>query len=86
MQFKISDQLSVRKIENEIFILNRKDSRLHTFNGTGAALWETMQTDGSCNALIKKLTETYNVDPPTAEKDVTDFLNELIAVHLIEQL
>jgi hypothetical protein len=86
MRIKVSDQLSIRKIENEIFILNRKDSLLHSFNGTGALLWETLQTAESSEALVEILTEKYEIDRAAAENDIMEFLNELSSVHLIERV
>jgi 16S rRNA G966 N2-methylase RsmD len=84
MRIKLSDNLSIRKIENEVFILNRKNSQLHTFNGSGALLWEALQRESSSEVLADTLTEKYAIDRETAGKDVIEFIDRLRKVHLIE--
>ena len=86
MRYKIADQLSIRRIENDIFILNRNDSHLHTFNESGAELWSAIESNDSSEALLETLIRTYDVDRVVAEKDVDDFLAELMAMHLITPL
>jgi hypothetical protein len=86
MKFKIAEHLSVRKIDNEVFILNRNDSHLHTFNESGAALWKAMERCDSSNAMVDEILLVYEVDRDQAEKDVSEFLSELLSEHLIESL
>jgi len=86
MQFRLNEHLSVRKIENEIFVLNRKDSKLHTFNDSGVMLWEAIQHCNSSEALVDSLLLHYEVDRGIAEKDVQEFLGELFTIQLIESL
>jgi len=86
MQFKLNDLLSVRKIENEIFVLNRKTSKLHTFNDSGAILWEALGTSSNSEDLVRVMCDKYEVDHFSAEKDVAVFLDELCQINLIEPL
>ena len=86
MKYKLAESLSIRKIENELFILNRKDSRLHTFNESGIVLWEAMQHLDSSEPMVETLLNKYEVDRETAEKDVVGFLSEMQELHLLEIL
>jgi hypothetical protein len=84
MKYKISADLSVRKIENEIFVLNRKNSNLHSFNKTGAFLWEMAQQGKNADEMLKALTDKYDVSIETAQKDVGDFFVLLQTNGLVE--
>jgi hypothetical protein len=86
MKFKIAEQLSVREIDNEVFILNRNDSHLHTFNESGAALWKAMGRCDSSDAMVDEIMLQYEVNRDQAEKDVAEFLSDLLTMHLIESL
>jgi hypothetical protein len=84
MNFKLSNDLSVRKIDAEIFVLNRKDSRLHAFNDTGALLWELVQKFQSSTPLVQALIDNYEVDQASAEKDVEAFIRDLFNAGLLD--
>jgi hypothetical protein len=84
MNFSISKELSVRKIEGEVFIFNRKNSHIHSFNKSGAFLWDVAEKSASCTQLVDALCAKYEVDRETAEKDADEFLAQLQQLGLIE--
>ena len=50
-----------------------------TLNGTGRFLWEQLENETSQEALVVALLAAYEVDRPTAERCVGEFLEKLIA-------
>ena len=48
-----------------------------TVNSTGAYLWELLEQEQTESALVKALTDRYEVDKSTAEADVAAFLRKL---------
>jgi len=78
--------LSVRKIENEIFVFNRQDSRIHSFNETGAFLWECVENTDDSAEILQQLLDTYAIDNNEAEKDIIAFLEQLCDVGLMEKV
>ncbi len=56
---------------------NANDNILITMNSSGAFVWELLQSEISYDEIIKKLTDTYNVDEATAKKDTDNFLCKL---------
>lgn len=56
-----------------------------TLNGTAAFLWEALQSDTNEDALAKKLTEAYEIDEVTAQKDVSVFLHKLREAGLLDE-
>ncbi|MDD5675955.1 MAG: PqqD family protein [Chitinivibrionales bacterium] len=69
--------LAVRKIAEEIFIYHRQGGFIHSFNETGAFLWEKLDECGPApDVLAQHLMESYEVDPVTARADINAFLTE----------
>ena len=56
-----------------------------TLNGTAAFLWDALQSDTNEDALAKKLTEAYEIDEVTAQKDVSVFLHKLREAGLLDE-
>ena len=83
MKMTISDSLSVRKIGDEIFIFDRKLSRIHTFNKVGSLIWERLKEDTFPESIVNLIIERFEVDRETAEKDLREFIDELEKKKLI---
>jgi hypothetical protein len=86
MPFTINEHLSVRTIHDEVFILNRALSRVHTFNKTGSFLWKQLASCDSFDQVIDKLTDKFNIDRAQAEIDVSAFLQTLHDLKLVQSL
>ena len=83
MKVTISDSLSVRKIGDEIFIFDRKLSKIHTFNKVGSLIWERLKEDTIPESIVDLIIERFDVDRETAEKDLMEFVDELEKKKLI---
>jgi len=76
--------VTARTIEGNIFIYNRKENFIHSFNETGSFLWEHFSdTCASSEALAALLTETFNVDLAEARADTEGFLAECLEKKLL---
>jgi hypothetical protein len=84
MEITINPELSIRKIEEETFVFNRKDSEIHSFNRSGTFLWDILVKSGSRSAAVDSMVGKYDVDRKTAETDVRKFLDNLVSAGLIE--
>jgi hypothetical protein len=74
VQYTVNSQLSVRRIDEEIFILDRSNNTLHSFNGTGAFVWERVQQGTGVEEIAADLAAAFDVAPDQAREDVFDFL------------
>jgi hypothetical protein len=83
MKYAIVPDLSIRMISNEIFILKRSTSTIHSFNATGTAIWKSMEQKTSFDDIVRLLTERFDVSQETAEEDISDFLFSLEKNRLI---
>jgi hypothetical protein len=83
--FKIAGDLSVRKVEDEVFILDRKTAHIHSFNRTGAFLWEMVEKGSGEAEMVGGLMQQFEVDRVTAQKDAAEFIDSLRKSGLVEQ-
>ena len=57
---------------------------IYSFNGTGSLIWKLMDAPRTVAELAMAVAEEYEVYLAQAERDVTEFVNEMKAVGLVE--
>jgi len=57
---------------------------IYSFNGTGSLIWKLLESPQTIAELAAAVSREYDVEPAEAERDVTDFVNEMKAVGLVE--
>jgi hypothetical protein len=57
---------------------------IYSFNGSGSLIWERLQSPTGLTELVSAVEHEYEVAPELAQKDVTQFLNDMLSVGLIE--
>jgi len=57
---------------------------IYSFNGTGTLLWRLLDAPRSLTELVDAVEREYEVAREQAEKDVTQFLNDLALMDLLE--
>ncbi len=81
---KVNDSISVRKIENEIFIFDRKSSRIHSLNRVASFIWELLVDNIDPGKVTERVNNQFEIDKETAEKDTTEFITELKEKKLLQ--
>ena len=56
---------------------------IYTFNGTGAWIWEMLESPRTVGELASLLASEYEVDAARAERDVMDFVGEMKGAGLV---
>lgn len=83
MKYSIKDGLSSKELGGELFIYNRKNTTIYSFNGTGVFIW-TMLTKGlAFDEISHRLCEEYDVATAEASEDVSNFVKALDSNGLI---
>jgi hypothetical protein len=57
---------------------------IYSFNSTGSLIWKLLETSRTLAELVAAVSREFNVEPQRAEQDVTQFVNEMYAVGLVE--
>lgn len=77
------DHLSTR-LGDEIVILGLRDSVYYGLSGTGAHIWELLQTRRSVQDLVALIVAEYEVTAEQAEADLQVLLADLHSRGLVE--
>ena len=62
----------------------QKFNGLITVNELGAFIWDALAEDVTLDALVERITDTYEIDAETARTDEVAFLEELQKVSGLE--
>jgi hypothetical protein len=57
---------------------------IYSFNETGSLIWQSLETPKGISELISTVENEYAVEQEQAERDVTQFLNDMLSVGLVE--
>ncbi len=57
---------------------------IYSFNGTGTLIWKLLESPRTVSELATAVADEYEVAPVQAEHDVTEFVNEMKSVGLVE--
>ena len=85
----LNKNFALRNIANTWVVLPLAEKTVD-FNGmlklndTGVLLWKALEQGADRDALVKALTDEYDVSRETALADVDEFLNTLIRIGCIE--
>jgi hypothetical protein len=57
---------------------------IYSFNGTGSLIWQLLDSPHDLAELIHAVEREYDVEPEQAQKDVAQFLNDMLSVGLVD--
>jgi hypothetical protein len=72
------------KIDDEVVMLDTRQSSYFGLDATGSAIWELLDEPRAVEELCAQLVERYEVDADTCLRDVLPFLDELVGAGLLE--
>ena len=73
---EVGDELIVVPLSANVAQMNE----LFTLNETAKVIWENLNKGADMSALIQTITDTFDIDRHTAEKDIAVFLQTLEAM------
>ena len=57
---------------------------IYSFNGTGSLIWKLLESPRTVEQLATAVAQAYEVEPAQAERDATNFVNEMKSAGLVE--
>ena len=82
-KFKKRPELTERTSEGETLILDRINGKIHHLNSTASYVWRECERS-SAKTIAEELTQAFQIDRGSAEKDVIVLLSEMRSMNLLE--
>lgn len=87
--FEKDPNIVSRKIADEVILVPIRRGvgdleNIFTLNEVGAFVWELLNGENKLKDIVKIISEDFDIDPKTAEKDLIYFVHELEKVELIK--
>ncbi len=73
-----------RVIDGEVVVLLPETDSLHALGGCGDRIWELLENETTVASIVDVICEEYEVEPETARKDITKFIQRLKNLNLAE--
>lgn len=73
----IAKSVSTSEIDGEKVMIDFETGKYFMIKGVGNDIWGRVQTEITVSDLIDSLLLEYDIDEPTCEKEVIDFLDKL---------
>lgn len=70
--------IASRIVDGEAIIMTPQDEILHSLNAVGTKIWELCDGKSRVKEIIGKVHEEFNVDLKAVQKDVVEFIEELV--------
>jgi len=72
------ENVAWRIIGDEAVLLSAEDSSVHSLDAVGTRIWELCDGEKTVSEIIDQVVSEFEVDRETAEKDVVEFIEELM--------
>ena len=72
------ENVAWRIIGDEAVLLSAEDSSVHSLDAVGTRIWELCDGEKTVSEIIDQVVSEFEVDRDTAEKDVVEFIEELM--------
>lgn len=80
-----SEEVIARRINGVVYILDPKNSTIHTLNETASFIWRKLRSPKSSAALARELATAYTVTYKAALKDIDSFLNSYLSQGIVRK-
>lgn len=84
MFYKKRSNLICEEIDNEYIIFDPDNEQFYELDSLGSLIWDCVETKCSSD-IVQTICNEYAVDADNLEADIAEFINDLIALHLIHQ-
>ncbi len=82
--YKLSNDILLQEVANEIVILNLADGQYYGLNEIGARIVQLMSRGEDITSITQNLLEEFDVEQTILERDIQDLIDELQQHALIE--
>ena len=83
-RFRPVSQVHARRFDREIVMLDLGAGKYFSLDEVGAVIWEKLTAGVSVGETADHIVADYDIDAPTARRDVARMARELVAAGLLE--
>lgn len=83
--FCLKEKNRFRVIGDEGLFIHQQSAEIVAVNGVGAFLAESLKQPTSVETLVQLLQQQYDVTASEAEKDICEFLEQLLEAGLVQE-
>ena len=84
LRLKRRTDVQSRLVDGELIVLDRDNDLIHQFNKTATFIWERCDGRRSAAEIAHEICDSFEVDEPTAVREVIETLERLQNLELIE--
>jgi Cdc6-like AAA superfamily ATPase len=84
MKVKRNDEAVWRVIDGEVVVLLPEERALHALTGCGSRVWELIEEETAISEIVQKICAEYDVEPQRAREEITEYVNKLEAMKLVD--
>ncbi|MBU0762878.1 MAG: PqqD family protein [Candidatus Altiarchaeota archaeon] len=81
---KKTDEIEVRDLEEEIYVLSLKKGRIYRLNEMGSRIWALIDGKKTVDEIINSIFKTYDASKSAIKKDVLDFIKKGVDSEILE--
>ncbi|WP_421716496.1 PqqD family protein [Arcobacter arenosus] len=82
-KINIPDSLFLQKVDDETILLDSNTNEYFSINEIGTLIWETLEEKKDLNSVKEEIISNYEVDEKQVEKDILNFIQEVVNKGLI---
>lgn len=82
--FQVAPQTLFRQLADEAVVLNLETGQYYGLDAIGVAIWRWLEGGYSAADIVIALTQLYDVEQPTAQRDVAALLDQFVAAGLVQ--
>lgn len=83
---EIASGIIWQQLEDQTITVSPQSGKIRVFNGVGTFIWQKVVDGCTTTEIIHAITERYDVDHDTAQKDVIAFIKELVERNILTLL
>ncbi|HOO57277.1 MAG TPA: PqqD family protein [bacterium] len=84
-KFQRAPDCAFREIEGETFIVSSSTGGVHLLNSVGSFIWNRLELPATPEEIAGAVTDEFDVDSGTAQKDILDFFTSMIETSIVRQ-
>ena len=86
IKVKRNDDAVWRVIDGDVVLLIPEEATLHALTGCGSRVWELVEGETTILDIVEQICDEYEVEPGRARDEITQFIDKLIAMNLVEAI